>query len=291
VADEANETVRIGELARRVGVSPEVLRAWERRYGLLRPERTAGGFRVYSGADQARVRRMQEHLARGVSAAEAAALAVAADGPGQPSSAAASVDPGHLRAALDALDEQAAQAVLDRLLATFTLDTVLADVLLPYLRALGDRWERGDASVAQEHFASNVIRGRLLALARGWDRGAGPRALLACVPGELHDLPLIAFGLALRAHGWRITFLGADTPLASVAETAAALQPAAVVVSALSPARFAGLAPELVEIATRHRLLLAGPGATQTVAHVVGAEAVEADPVTAARALAQAAEQ
>ena len=69
-------SLRIGELSRRTGVSPELLRAWERRYGLLRPARTDGGFRVYSDDDERRIRRMQEHLAHGVSAGEAARLAV-----------------------------------------------------------------------------------------------------------------------------------------------------------------------------------------------------------------------
>ena len=114
-----------------------------------------------------------------------------------------------------------AEAVLDRVLGRYTLETVLVSVVLPYLRDLGERWARGEASVVQEHFASNLLRGRLFALARGWERGTGPAALLACAPGEQHDLPLIMFGLALRAQGWRVIFLGADTPLASIAEAAA----------------------------------------------------------------------
>ncbi|HVD14550.1 MAG TPA: MerR family transcriptional regulator, partial [Actinomycetota bacterium] len=71
--------LRIGELARRTGVSPELLRAWERRYGLLRPARTQGGYRLYTAADEARIRRMRAYLARGVAAAEAARLAVDAE--------------------------------------------------------------------------------------------------------------------------------------------------------------------------------------------------------------------
>jgi MerR family transcriptional regulator, light-induced transcriptional regulator len=65
-----------------------------------------------------------------------------------------------------------------------SLATVLRDVVLPYLTELGERWERGTASVAQEHFASNLIRGRLAGLARGWGNGHGPRAVLACPPGS-----------------------------------------------------------------------------------------------------------
>src|SRR5690242_13227449 len=69
--------LRIGELSRRVGVSDHVLRAWESRYGLLRPVRSPGGFRLYSDRDEERVRRMQFHLARGLGAAEAARAAIA----------------------------------------------------------------------------------------------------------------------------------------------------------------------------------------------------------------------
>src|SRR5438270_5066358 len=81
--------LRIGELGRRLGVSDHVLRAWERRYGLLRPVRSAGGFRLYSGADLQRVRRMQAFLADGLSAAEAARAAV----DGERSEPAALVEP------------------------------------------------------------------------------------------------------------------------------------------------------------------------------------------------------
>jgi DNA-binding transcriptional MerR regulator len=71
--------LRIGELARRTGASPELLRAWERRYGLLRPSRSQGGYRLYTAADEARIRHMRAYLARGVAAAEAARLAVDAE--------------------------------------------------------------------------------------------------------------------------------------------------------------------------------------------------------------------
>src|SRR4029450_11474049 len=104
------------------------------------------------------------------------------------------------------------QAALDGLIATLSFETIAREVVLPYLRELGERWERGEASVAQEHFASIVLRGRLLALARGWDRGGGPRTLLACAPGEQHELGLIVFGLALRGDGWGAAHLGAGPP-------------------------------------------------------------------------------
>ena len=190
-APDGSPVLRIGELSRRAGVSDHVLRAWESRYGLLQPVRSAGGFRLYSEADALRVGRMQAHLARGLSAAEAARAVLGEDsGAGRPrpgrradrAPPAAGELAGALRQALDAFDEPAAQAVLDRLLSDLSLTTVLRDVVLPYLTELGERWERGTASVAQEHFASNLIRGRLAGLARGWGNGHGPRAVLACPP-------------------------------------------------------------------------------------------------------------
>ena len=286
--------LRIGELSRRVGVSPEVLRAWERRYGLLAPSRTDGGFRLYGDDDEARVRQMLDHLAQGVSAAEAARLArseppgPAHGGEERPGLAAIG---DRLRQALDDFDEAGAHAELDRLLTGFALETALRDVILPYLHELGERWGRGEVSVAQEHFASALLRGRLLGLARGWGGGDGPIGLLACLPGEQHDLGLICFGLALRARGWRITFLGPDTPLPTIADTARLLRPALVVVNATLPERTAGTELALAELAGYGPLALAGSGANETIARTIGALYLAEDPVTAAGWVADSSDQ
>jgi DNA-binding transcriptional MerR regulator len=281
--------LRIGELSRRVGVSTELLRAWERRYGLLDPERSNGGFRLYGPEDEERVRLMQDHLERGVSAAEAARLALSGEVASRPIAAPSPPSPSEarerLRAALEGFDELAAQAVVDDLLARFTLDTILADVLLPYLHELGERWERGEVSVAQEHYASGLLRGRLLGLARGWGRGVGPRVLLAGAPGEQHDFGLIAFGLAVRSRGWRVTFLGQDTPVADLAETARTLTPELVVVGGTTPQRFSAIAAELRAVAQIAPLAVAGAGADAAIAERVGGRLLEGDPVSAAAAL------
>ena len=283
--------LRIGELSRRLGVSDHVLRAWERRYGLLRPVRSAGGFRLYSEADLDRVRRMQTHLAQGLSAAEAARAALDGDAPagigtGVGSGAAGLGEAaGALARALEGFDEPGAQAVLDRLLSTLTLETVLRDVVLPYLRDLGDRWERGAATVTQEHFASNVLRGRLANLGRGWGHGRGPRAVLACPPDELHDIALLAFGVVLNRNGWRIGYLGADTPLADLIRLAGATRPDLVVLAATRPERFAAVTTDLTRLVGIAPLAIAGTGATPELAEAVGAHLLSGDPVTAAEQL------
>lgn len=281
--------LRIGELSRRVGVPPELLRAWEQRYGLLQPVRSAGGFRLYTTADENRVRSMRRHLESGISAAQAARLALAEPvGEAVDNREPAGLAPltADLADTLDRLDEPGAHAALDRLLARFTLQTVLRDVLLPYLHELGERWERGDATVAQEHFASNFLRGRLLGLARGWGQTAGPRAVLACAPGELHDLPLIIFGLALAGQGWSITYLGPDTPIATIQEALADVAPRLVVVSSTTGRRLRAARAELTELASHVSLALAGAGATDGLARATGASLLQGDPVTAAQRLA-----
>lgn len=254
--------LRIGELSRRSGVSPELLRAWERRYGVLRPARSQGGLRLYSGEDLERVRRMQQHLARGLAAAEAAALA--AEQPAAPNGDGLLPDAKKkLAEALAAFDEPRAHGVIDSLLATATLDTVLSTILLPYLHELGERWAHGDASVAEEHFATAVLRGRLLGLARGWGPRLGPPVVLACAPGDLHDLGLIAFGLALRARGWGVVYLGPDTPLTSLADAATASGAVFAVVSAVTGKPFRAHRDELAELARTQRVCLGGAGAAK----------------------------
>jgi DNA-binding transcriptional MerR regulator len=280
--------LRIGELAKRTGVSPELLRAWEQRYGLLQPTRTPGGFRLYSAADEARVQRMQRLVSGGLAAAQAAHLILSREpAPPTTSPAATTLEDAaaNLSASLDRLDEQAANTALDRLLAAYTIETVLQEIILPYLHRLGDRWAAGEVSVAQEHFASNLLRGRLLGLAQGWGQGQGPGAILACVPGEHHELGLLAFGVALRRRGWRITYLGADSPIGAVADIARSLPPAVVVLLSINPEGFLDHAPEIEQLASQAPVMIAGAGATPEVARQTHTHVLDQDPVSAAQAI------
>jgi methanogenic corrinoid protein MtbC1 len=235
---------------------------------------------------------MRLYQERGLSAAEAARLAASAE-PGAAPEAAAEPDGrvagevARLREALDDFDEAGAHDAFDRLVGALSTDALVREAVIPYLEDLGRRWEEGEASVAQEHFASNVLRGRLLGLARGWGQGAGPRAILACAPGEQHDLPLICFGLALRARGWRITYLGPDTPVDTLADVVGALEVRLVVVSASLAERLEAALAELRGLSGRTRLVVAGAGATEEAAERAGAELVTEDPVAAADRLSR----
>ena len=158
-------------------------------------------------------------------------------------------------------------------------------MILPFLHRLGVRWATAQASVAQEHFASNVIAGRLRGLARDWGQGVGPRAILACPPGELHELGLLSFGLALRERGWRITYLGADTPLDDITAALDELAPAIVVLAAMTPQRFLDSADELTALAAQTRVGLGGAGASAALADRLGAELLAGELVDVAAAL------
>ncbi len=278
--------LRIGALSRRVGESPELLRAWETRYGLVSPERTAGGLRLYSAHDERRIRVMRHHIDAGLSAAEAARLAKRAAVSVAESAAATVADiDAALEQSFAALDEPAAQAALDRLLLTFGVEQALAEVILPFLHRLGVRWATAQATVAQEHFASNIIGGRLRGLARGWGDGVGPSALLACPPGELHELGLLSFGLALRERGWRITYLGADTPLDAIVSALDEVAPEIVVIAAVAAERFFDSAAELTALAARVRVGVAGAGASAALADRLGAELLIGEVVEVAAML------
>jgi methanogenic corrinoid protein MtbC1 len=237
--------VRIGELSRRTGVRVDTLRAWERRYGLLRPERSPGGFRLY------------------VSAAEAARLA-AAEAPGEPSPGPVAGGADHaqrLAAALDRFDEADANAILDDAIARFTVEALVGRVLLPVLHEIGTRWESGDVSVAEEHFATSLLRGRMLALGRNWGAGRGPLAVLACPPGEQHDLGLVAFE--------------------TISDAIAKLAPDAVVLAAVDPEPFEAVAHAIKDLTGRTSVLVGGKGASEGLAERTGARLLPHDPVAA----------
>jgi methanogenic corrinoid protein MtbC1 len=284
--------MKIGQLSFHTGVPSDTLRAWERRYALLHPRRTAGNQRLYSNLDAQRVRIMRGHIAFGTPAALAAERTLevrmgAALGTEQ------AVGPGEvlvahhdLREALDAFDETAGQRVLERLFVAHSRLAVLRDVLLPYMADVGRRWTDARSTVAQEHFASSFLEVRLMAVARGWDRGSGPRALLACAPGERHSLGLVCFGIALHQQGWRIVNLGADTPLEAVAGAAEQIDADLVVLTASLPGRLAD-EPELRDLASARRCAIGGSEELRLLAEVVGAEFLAGDPVSAALAIAE----
>ena len=319
-------TMRIGELAAKVGVSTHVLRAWESRYGLLRPVRSAGGYRLYGHEDERRVREVIALRDQGVSAAEASrrVLATERGGPGyderpddgsgaggaaeagrggafggDPSARGGAASgtlngtaPPGLRAdppmlvaqlldAVTALDEDRAHAVLDTAFVERSVESAIIDVLLPLFVRVGEMWELGRIGIAQEHFASSLVRRRLGALSLTWGVGTGPVAVLACPPGEFHDIVLLSFGVLLGRAGWRIRYLGPDTPIHSLAQAARLTQADAVVLACRRPTGFRGHASSLRRLSQDHPVWIAGRGATPRVLEEVGVPSLGVDLIAA----------
>jgi methanogenic corrinoid protein MtbC1 len=217
--DELNMSIglNIAALASRTGIAADTLRKWELRYRILQPSRTEGGQRRYSERDVARVEWLRERLDEGYRIGEAASLLGTIE-----------VEPARsardqLQAILDSLGHGDTSEIglrLDQAFALLGVDTTLEQVLCPLLRTVGERWERGELTVADEHLVSEAVRSRLGYLLSDPGGGVHGVAVLACVPGERHELGLMMAAIALRRDGWKVVYLGADTPLADAAALA-----------------------------------------------------------------------
>src|SRR4051794_11305182 len=254
--------LNIAALAQRTGVPPDTLRKWEQRYSILQPDRTAGGQRRYSERDVARVEWLRERLGEGYRISEAASLLGEAVEPARSKE-------DQLRAMLASLDRGEAAEIgirLDQAFALNGVDATLGEIVRPLLETVGERWENGELSVADEHLVSESVRSRLGHLLG--DVGGGVRgvAVLACAPGERHELGLMMATIALRCDGWKVFYLGGDTPVADALALARRVSARFLgwSVSAAEPAD--ALQPE-EDIA----LVVGGPGATAQVAERLGA--------------------
>lgn len=233
------------------GVAADTLRAWERRYGLPKPQRTRGGHRLYSERDIEVVKWLRLRQGEGLAISRAVAMLndlIAAGndplGPASPATQSQRIGGPETEATLDqlrhqwleaalAFDEAAAQKVLNLAFALYAVERVVADVLQWSLHEIGEQWQLGSASVQQEHFLSSLTMRRLDMLLAAAPAPTLPGTLvLACPESELHTLPLQFLHLKLRRAGRKVVYLGADVPLSHLEETVRALQPILVVMAA-----------------------------------------------------------
>ncbi len=217
------------------GVNPITLRAWERRYGLVRPRRTAGGHRVYTRKDIDQIHRILAMVENGV------AIGRVNDALSEGRMTRARVlkkDPwtefrGRMTAAISQFDESRLEDVYEELLSLHPLERVTREVLLPLLVELGERWSGRIGGVAEEHFFGVYLRNKLGARFHHRHRtAAGPRLLAACLPGEHHETGLLLFALSAHEHGFHVVLFGADMPLAELGYAARCSQADAIVLSA-----------------------------------------------------------
>ena len=265
--------LRIGAVSRRTGVAVTTLRAWESRYGVLRPSRTEGGHRLYSEEDVDRVLAVLRLTAQGWSVGAAAASITAERSPsrlglvpdldGAPTEPASDTTSAHARAelarAVRAYDGSAAEGVLDASIARLGVAFALEQVIMPMMRDLGEGWQEDPSLIAAEHFATNSLRPRLMRIVTAARSATAPRCVAAAPAGEDHELGVLAAAAVAADLGFQVTYLGSRTPCSALERSVATLRPDVVLIGAVTARagrEFVAAPPDLGDA----RLVVGGPG-------------------------------
>jgi DNA-binding transcriptional MerR regulator/methylmalonyl-CoA mutase cobalamin-binding subunit len=231
-------TLPIRTVSAMTGVNPVTLRAWERRYGLIRPQRTASGHRLYSRDDVDLIQEVVRQLDAGINVSQVRIQA--ASEPAARPRAAPTADPWseplrRMHVAIGQFDEAAVERVYEEALSLYPMDVVINRLIVPLMRELGQRWEQGTGMVAEEHFFVVYLRNKLGARLHHRGPGSGMRLLAACLPGERHENGLLLFALAAQERDYRIVLLGADMPLEELPRAASRARSEAIVLSGSTP--------------------------------------------------------
>jgi DNA-binding transcriptional MerR regulator len=235
-------------LSERTGVRPVTLRAWERRYDLLEPERLDNNYRLYSERDIQVIRWITNRLDDGLSISNAVREyndlrsqgiwpeALPSILPPTPSK-----QPGHppehyslkLYEALIAHDEAEAKKITDSIQSMFDLTTIFFEIFAPCLHKIGDAWYRGEIRIATEHFASAYIRGILMNLLQAFPiYSQAPTILVGCAPEEFHEIAPLMLAVLLRREGYQVEYLGTDLPVEDLVLYAGDVSPEMIILSA-----------------------------------------------------------
>ena len=218
----------IKQAAIRSGVSVPLIRAWERRYGVVSPQRTPSGYRLYDDDAIATLVRVRELTETGWSASEASRAVLAGEieiSPPQPTASKPLTEEaaherqaeliGRFIEAATAMDIAATGAALDEIFAQGSFESIVDDLLMPALVELGRAWSDGDLDVAAEHAASAAVHRRLSALYEAAAAMGDPAVVVGLPPGARHELGALAFSVAVRRQGVGVLYLGPDVPVAS----------------------------------------------------------------------------
>jgi DNA-binding transcriptional MerR regulator len=234
-------------VVQQTGLKPDTLRAWERRYGLPQPQRSAGGHRLYSERDIGTVKWLMARQVEGLSIKRAVEMwrrleaegqdPLLAPAPAAPVPATAGSTVTQLREAwIDAclaFDEQRAENILSQAFAFYPPEAVCLELLQKGVAQVGQKWYQGEATVQQEHFTSGLAMRRIEALVMACPPPTRPgRILAACPPDEEHAFGLLLLTFLLRRQGWKVVYLGANVPLGRMKATVDATRPQVVILAA-----------------------------------------------------------
>ncbi|MBC8077756.1 MAG: MerR family transcriptional regulator [Chloroflexales bacterium] len=216
----------IKAVVQKTAIQTSTLRAWERRYGIPNPGRSAHGHRLYSPRDLAIINWLRQRVEEGMSIGHAVSLLHQTSSDDAPTIEQPSVNVDleapidlhrlqqHLLHSLLQFDLRHAHMVVNNACAIAPVEQVVIGLFQPTVAEIDQRWGEGVGTVAEEHFASNFIRQRLLGMFQIYaPLTLGPRVVCACPSEEHHELGLLMFALLLQQRGWEIIYLGQSTPL------------------------------------------------------------------------------
>lgn len=217
------------------GVNPITIRAWERRYGLIKPHRTPKGHRLYTQEDIDLIIEVVTLLEQGMTVSQARHTVAAPARAAQNSPEPDDYWGKHQRRMINAIaryDELALEATYNDALSLYPIDVVTARLITPLLKTLGERWQNHDAGIAEEHFFGAYLRNKLGARLHHMNRQThGPLVIAACLPGEYHEVGLLLFCISLANLGYRLVQLGGNMPLEQIPQVAERSVADAVVLS------------------------------------------------------------
>jgi len=216
---------RIGAVTRLTGLSADVVRVWERRYGAIRPQRSQAGTRLYSDADIAHLRRLRQAVEKGLSIGQAARLsedelasAISEINQATDTTSPYTVVRQRFLEAIAHMDVVTADMEMSRAATLFPARDLIKQVVAPLLAEIGERWAHREFGVAHEHVATNLLRNLLSSLIRLYPPNAHAEAIVMATPaGERHEFGILLAALVAATRGWRVVYVGADLPADEIA--------------------------------------------------------------------------
>ena len=277
----------IRTIATMTGVKPVTLRAWETRYGLLKPVRTDSGHRLYSDGDIETIQKALALRARGVPIRQVPEML---NRPNEADDAWGDYR-NRMLEAISNFDEPALDSVYMEVMRLYPISIVIDELIEPTLTTLGLRWDKVPGGIAEEHFFSVYVGHKLEArFQQQFGEATGPLIICACLPNEIHDLGLSLFCLAAHESNYRVINLGANTPLQHLQVACERRQPAAVILAGLQTPADNTLA-EIQSLckASSSPVCVGGQAAIHSidVIEAQGAVALENRPANALRQLTQ----
>lgn len=258
----------IGLVCRRTGLKPDLIRAWERRYNAIEPQRTEGRHRLYSDEDIERLRllglltnaghsisriaHLDDAQLRDLAVGEERLPPSGDNGHGQAPTEDAAQHLGKCLEAIEALDMVQLEFQLESAAVHLNRINLIEHLLVPLMTTIGDRWLRGELRPMHEHMATAAVRSFMGSLQSAYRvPSSAPQLIVTTPAGQLHELGALVAACAAAAEGWNVTYLGPDLPAEEIVAAARQRKARAVLLSIIYPPDDSHVSEEILRLA-RH---------------------------------------